>query len=411
LHRRPGANGPALAIPVAEFRSPMSPSTATSTKKARIEFVFFDAGGGHRSAATALQMAIEAQNLPWDVHLFNLQEALDKLDLIKKTFGIRIQDVYNSMLKSGWTLGSKQLMRVLQATISAYHRKTVRLLAESWREFAPDMVVSFVPHFNRELCESFALTFPGRPFVTILTDLANYPPHFWLEKQKQDFICGTEKAVEQTLALGHSPDRIFRASGMILHPRFYEPITVDRIAERRALGLSPDLPTGLVMFGGQGSKVITEIVDRLESSQLNLQLVLICGKNEALAKSLRARNARFPMFVEGFTTRIPYYMHLSDFFIGKPGPGSVSEAIEMHLPVIVECNAWTLPQERYNAQWIREKEVGIVVRNFRQIVPAVRNLLEKDHLAIFSKNAAALPNRAVFEIPTILQTILNRSAG
>jgi 1,2-diacylglycerol 3-beta-galactosyltransferase len=236
-------------------------------------------------------------------------------------------------------------------------------------------------------------------------------PRFWLEKQKQDFICGTARAVQQVLDLGHSPDRVFRVSGMILHPRFYEAIAVDRIAERRALKLSPDLPTGLVMFGGQGSKVIEQIVDRLDSSDLNLQLILICGKNEALAERLRSRKTRIPVFVEGFTTRIPYCMHLSDFFVGKPGPGSISEAIQMRLPVIVERNAWTLPQERYNAQWIREKEVGVVVRNFLQIVPAVRSLLDGDQLAQFRRNAEALPNNAVFEIPAILQEILTRNTS
>jgi hypothetical protein len=404
-------NGLGRAFLVREFRSTMPfPSASSSSKRVRIEFVFFDAGGGHRSAATALQMAIEAQSLPWEIHLFNLQEALDKIDLIKRVSGVRIQDVYNSMLKSGKTLGSKYLMRSLQAAIAAYHGKTVKILAESWRESAPDMVVSFVPHFNREICESFRRAFPGRPFVTILTDLANYPPHFWLEKQDQDFICGTEFAMKQALALGHKPERVLRASGMILHPRFYEPFILDHAAERRSLKLAPDLPTGLVMFGGQGSKVISEIVERLNRSKVNLQLILICGKNETLAASLRARQTRFPIFVEGFTKRIPYYMHLSDFFIGKPGPGSVSEAIEMHLPVIVECNAWTLPQERYNTQWIRENEVGIVVRSFRQIVPAVRNLFQNDRLAEFRENAAALPNRAVFEIPEILREILKRGA-
>ncbi len=60
-------------------------------------------------------------------------------------------------------------------------------------------------------------------------------------------------------------------------------------------------------------------------------------------------------------------MQLADFFIGKPGPGSVSEALAMKLPVIVECNAWTLPQERYNAVWVVEKEVGLVLKNFRNI--------------------------------------------
>ena len=375
----------------------------------RVEFVFFDAGGGHRSAATALQTAIQSQNFSWTIDLFNLQEALDRLDLIKKIFGVRIQDCYNSVLKSGMTLGSPYLLRLLQLILAAYHRPTVRILEKYWRESSPDMVVSLVPHFNRALCESFALACPGRPFVTILTDIANFPPRFWLEKQKQDFICGSDRAVEQALALGHAPDRVFRVSGMIVNPRFYEPINIDRATERISLGLIPDLPTGLVMFGGQGSKVMTEIVKRLDGSNLSMQLILICGKNEKLVASLRAMKTRFPIFVEGFTKRIPYYMHLSDFFIGKPGPGSLSEAILMRLPVIVECNAWTLPQERYNAEWVREKQVGIVVDNFRKIVPAMRELLQSGHLAALSKNTEKMPNRAVFEIPGILQTILART--
>ena len=50
-------------------------------------------------------------------------------------------------------------------------------------------------------------------------------------------------------------------------------------------------------------------------------------------------------------------MWLSDFFIGKPGPGSISEAIQMKLPVIIERNSWTLPQERYNADWVRRNRL------------------------------------------------------
>jgi 1,2-diacylglycerol 3-beta-galactosyltransferase len=407
--RSPATNGISLAYSCARIRLASRELTSMPVTQKRIELVFFDAGGGHRSAATALQTVIQSQNLPWAVDLFNLQEALDPLDVIKKLFGVRIQDCYNSVLKSGMTLGSIYLLRTLQLILATRHRATVRLLEKYWRESSPDMVVSMVPHFNRALCESFAKACPGRPFVTILTDIANFPPRFWLEKQKQDFICGSDRAVQQALALGHPADRVFRVSGMIVNPTFYEPIKVDRATERAALKLSPDLPTGLVMFGGQGSKVMTQIVQRLNKSDLNMQLILICGKNEKLAANLRALKTRFPIFVEGFTKKIPYYMHLSDFFIGKPGPGSLSEAILMRLPVIVECNAWTLPQERYNAQWIRENEVGIVVDNFRKIVPAMRELLQPGHLAALSKNTEKMPNHAVFEIPAILQTLLSRN--
>jgi UDP-N-acetylglucosamine:LPS N-acetylglucosamine transferase len=375
----------------------------------RIEFVFFDAGGGHRAAATALKLAIESKRLPWDVNLTNLQELLDLLDILKKYAGIRIQDFYNTMLRNGWTLGSPQLMRVLQLVIRLYHHPTVRMLEAHWRETEPDMVVSFVPHFNRALCESLSHVFPGRPFATVLTDIADYPPHFWIERQSQCVVCGSDRAVAQAQALGHPDEHIFRASGMILHPRFYESPVEDRDEERARLGLRPDLPTALVLFGGHGSRAILKIADRLESSRLDLQLILICGKNEELAAALRAARSRLPRFVEGFTTRVNYYMQLADFFIGKPGPGSVSEALATRLPVIVECNAWTLPQERYNAEWIIEKEIGLVLRSFRHIDAAVAKLIEPTTLARYRANAASLNNRAVFEIPGMLESILQRA--
>ena len=377
----------------------------------RIEFVYHDAGGGHRAAATALEMAIKAQQRPWEINLLHLQTILESLDVLQKYGRIRIQEFYNSMLRNGWTLGSAQLLKALQLVIRIYHRPAVHLLEAHWKETQPDMLVSFIPHFNSALCDSYARAFPGRPFVTILTDLADYPPHFWIERQKQFFVCGTDRAVEQARSMGHPDDRIFRASGMILHPRFYETPSVDRIAESARLGLRPDLPTGLVLFGGYGSKVMLEIAERIEQSRVDLQLIYICGKNEKIASALRAQKSRLPRFIEGFTTRVNEYMQLADFFIGKPGPGSVSEALAMKLPVIVECNAWTLPQERYNADWIVEKQVGIVLRNFHKIDEAVARLVEPAALARYRANAAAIHNRAVFEIPGILEQILERSVG
>jgi UDP-N-acetylglucosamine:LPS N-acetylglucosamine transferase len=377
----------------------------------RIDLVFFDAGGGHRNAATALQEEIRRQGLPFEVSLVNLQEILDPIDFLRKFTGIRIQDLYNKMLRNGWTLGSPQLLLVLQWVIRMYHDASVRVFERFWLENAPDMVVSLIPHFNLALRESFDRAFPGRPFVTVLTDLADYPPHFWIERQRQYLVCGTERAVEQARALGHSEEAIFKTSGMILHPRFYEPELPDPIEERRKLGLDPSLPTGIVLFGGYGPSKMLEILRKIDRSPLAVQLILICGRNERLVRALRREKTRIPIHVEGFTTNIPFYMALSDFFIGKPGPGCISEALSKRLPVIIDCNAWTLPQERYNAQWVREKEVGIVVRNHRQIASAVAELLKPGQLPRFRERAAVMQNRAIFEVPRILEKILNDSLG
>jgi 1,2-diacylglycerol 3-beta-galactosyltransferase len=99
-------------------------------------------------------------------------------------------------------------------------------------------------------------------------------------------------------------------------------------------------------------------------------------------------------------------MQLADYFIGKPGPGSLSEAVAMRLPVIVERNAWTLPQERYNTDWVREQGIGIVLPNFRRIARAVDELLKPAAYAGFRAATERLINRAVFEIPDILERIL-----
>ncbi|MBI4874975.1 MAG: galactosyldiacylglycerol synthase [Acidobacteria bacterium] len=372
----------------------------------RLDFIFFDAGGGHRAAATALKQVIESQARPWDVRLVNLQEVLDPLDVFRKLTGLRLQEIYNTLLRKGWTLGSPQLLRVMQQVIRLYHPAQVRLLAQSWRDRPPDLVVSLVPNFNRALFEGLRRAGSAAPFVTVLTDLADYPPRFWMEPQEQYFVCGTGRAVDQALAMGHARERVFRVSGMILRPDFYPAAEVDRAAERRRLGLDPDRPTGLVLFGGYGSRAMLDIARGMERCARPVQMIYICGKNERLAARLRARAGRVRAFVEGFTTRIPYYMRLADFLIGKPGPGSLSEALALHLPVIVERNAWTLPQERYNAEWIAQQGVGLVLPGFRHIGAAAGRMLEPAALAGFRAKAAALENRAVYEIPEILEKLL-----
>jgi 1,2-diacylglycerol 3-beta-galactosyltransferase len=370
----------------------------------QVDFIFFDAGGGHRAAANALRQVMERQGSPCEIRMVNLQEVLDAMDVFRKLTGLRLQDIYNLMLKKGWTLGSPQLMVGMHWVIRLFHPKAVGLLEAFWRERRPEMVVSLVPNLDRALCESLARALPGVPFVTILTDIADYPPHFWIERQVQHFICGSAKAVEQALAMGHAEDKVHRVSGMILNPRFYEmaPLAAgERAAARASLGFDPAKPVGLVLFGGEGSSVMRQIARFLPDRQL----LLICGNNARLREKLQTLPHAAPMFVEGFTKEVPRYMQLADYFIGKPGPGSISEAVAMRLPVIVESNAWTLPQERYNAEWVREMGVGTILPNFRGIARAVEELLAPAAYQRFREATGRLENRAVFEIPGILERI------
>src|SRR5207253_8521819 len=126
-------------------------------------------------------------------------------DVLRKLTGIRIQQQYNILLQSGWTLGSTYLLRLLQATIRIFHGPLVNLLERFWREKPADLLISVIPHFNRQICESWTKVYPGRPFVTMITDLADFPPRFWIEPIKEQYvIAGTEKADRKSTRLNSS---------------------------------------------------------------------------------------------------------------------------------------------------------------------------------------------------------------
>lgn len=381
----------------------------------KLTIVFHHAGGGHQSAAEALKATLSTQELPWDVGLLDIQELLDPLDLIRRATGIRIQDTYNLILRKGWTRPAPQLLVILKATIHLYHRPIVKLLQAHWSQHPTDLVISVIPHFNREIAESLLPVDPEKagaktPFVTLITDLADYPPHFWIERESEYVIAGTARARVQAITIGHNDDHIFRTSGMILKPKFYEETAVDRIAERKHLGLEPDWPTGIVLFGGHGSGVMVDIARKLNEASSQVQLILMCGHNQKLAAQLKALPSKRPNLVIGFAKNVEYYVALSDFFIGKPGPGSISEALQFHLPVIVECNAKTLPQERYNAQWVTENGYGIVVPSFKVIAPAVERLLQPLNFEEFRRQTSKYCNRALFEVSDLLEQCAKQAA-
>jgi hypothetical protein len=371
-----------------------------------LTIVFHDAGGGHRNAAGALKTILEAQYHPWNIRLLNLQELLEPIDFVHRATGLRIQDGYNLLLRKGWTRLTPPLLSVFQRTIQLHHSCIVRLLRRFWAQNPTDLVLSVIPHFNRCLAQSIRQEMPTAAFVTLLTDLADYPPNFWIVPESEFIICGSERAKQQALAMGHARGRVYETSGMILKPSFYRRPEIDRNQERLKLGLRPDLPTGIVMFGGHGSASMLEIAKRLDQSSNQIQLIFLCGHNLELAAKLRGLGMTKPAAIEGFTTQVEHFMSLADFFIGKPGPGSISEALQFGLPVIVEHNARTMPQERYNGTWLVEKRMGMEVRDFREIGAAVEQLLERSRFAEFSRNVKSYKNCAIFEIPLILDHMM-----
>ncbi len=372
----------------------------------RVLLVYFNAGGGHRTSAKALAKVLALATSQIEVQTINLVDMLDPEASFERLFGIPPEDPYNARLSSGLTVGMRHELKLLQFLIKQTQAAQIKRLTAYWAQAQPDLVVSLIPNFNQALGQSLCGWRPTVPFVTLMTDLVDHPPNFWIAPgATRHLICGTPRARQQAIDAGLPPEWIHMSSGMLLAPAFYEPPGFDRHQRRVELGLPPFAPVGVVMFGGFGSNAMRHIAQRLP----DMPLIFLCGRNTSLAQALRKQPSRAPRVIVEFTDQVPDWLRLGDFFIGKPGPASVSEAIHLGLPVIVARNAWTMPQERYNTDWVLENGLGIVHRSFRTIHQATSELVAD--LPAFQARVSKMKNQAIAEVPALVLGLLEQHAG
>jgi 1,2-diacylglycerol 3-beta-galactosyltransferase len=364
-----------------------------------------DAGGGHRAAARALAAAAEETRAPFRLRVESFQQTLLPLDVLERATGLSLEEAYNALLRHRGGAAMVPLLRLMHAGIRVRRPAIVRTLA-AWLRAAeprPAAVVSVFPNFNGILADAVHQALPGVPLVVVLTDLADFPPRFWIEPGIDRVVVATEEARRQAVELGVPPERVSRVSGMVMHPRFYAaggPETRDRA--RRDMGIPEGAFVVTLLFGGKGSPEMAPLAEALLAEHPAFRVVAICGENPGLFARLAPLEARSAgrLVRLGFTDRVAEVLAASDALATKPGPGSLSEAFHQRVPVVVTRNVHTIPQERFNTDFVRDRGLGLVVRGWREIPAAVRRLHADPaaRAAMREKIAALPPNRAVHEV-------------
>ena len=362
-----------------------------------------DAGGGHRAAARALAAAAEETGAPFRFRVESFQQTLLPLDVLRRATGLSLEDAYNTLLRQRWSALMVPLLRLMHAGIQVRRPAIVRTLAAWLRaQPRPSAVVSVFPNFNGVMRDAIREAIPGVPLVVVLTDFADFPPRFWIEPGIDRVVVGTDEARDQAIATGIPPERVSRVSGMVMHPRFYRaggpPL---RGRAREEMGFAESDFVVSLLFGGKGSPEMAPLAERLLRADPAFRVVAICGENPGLFERLAPLEARAAgrLVRLGFTDRVAEILAASDVLVSKPGPGSLSEAFHQGVPVVVTRNVHTIPQERFNTDFVRDRGLGRVVAHWREIPAAVTALFRDPtgHAAMRERIAALPPNRAVFE--------------
>ncbi|MDK3017292.1 glycosyltransferase [Pseudodonghicola flavimaris] len=334
------------------------------TTPLHVAVIYTDAGGGHRASAHALRSTLEATGR-YRVTLINpYKTVIPHLDIFA-WFGRRSgEDVYNEViLRRGRTrLACWAFYAGLKLNYVLFEAPATRLLARRFEEIAPDIAVSVMPLSNRVLLNALARyraglrTGPAPEGAVLITDWRELARGVWFPN-RDDYhaICGTEEARADARRQRRLAPRVHAMGGLLVRPEFAA--AAARPAERGALGLDPDRPVVTVLYGAQGSERMVDLARQMARVPQQAQVVFLCGRNAALAAEIDALDLPYPAHVLGFTDRVPHYLSVSDVFIGKPGPGSVSEALALGVPVLLD-RSLALPQEAAVLRHVLDKGLG-----------------------------------------------------
>lgn len=107
------------------------------------------------------------------------------------------------------------------------------------------------------------------------------------------------------------------------------------------------------------------------------QLVVVCGRNEAVQADLDARawpdNVR--VAVLGFVSDMERYMGAADVLVSKAGPGTIAEAAAMGLPCVL--SSFLPGQEAGNVDFVADAGFGALHEHPASIGRTVREWLDK----------------------------------
>ena len=366
----------------------------------RIVIACTDAGGGHRATAQALAALLGDGAETIIVNPY--REALAHLDLFDKVLRVPGEELYNRLMLRRGLAGPVELLfrRSLLLNIRMRAADGRRALTALWARLRPDLVISVMPWLNGLIAATVAGQSPAPRLAIMPTDMEQTWPRQWFPAAgSYSAICGTE-----ALARAAAGRPVHRTTGLLIRDGF-RPLGADAVAAGRAsLGLAPDRPTLAILYGGHGSRRMLQLARALGTVRQPVQALFLCGHNAELARAIRACALPYPHHVAGYSDRIAGLLGLGDLFVGKPGPGAVSEALALGLPVLLDA-ARVLPQERCNLRWARAEGYGEAFTDMRSFAHAVERLAAGG-MAEPSRRARGHTNRAAAELPGIIAGLL-----
>lgn len=342
-------------------------------------------GAGHVRAAEAIIDAIRLQVPAAEITHVDCGECLGK------TFNMLMKNLYIGMIKHSPALWGGIYNGMAKITPDSVLQRLLNKMG--WSEYKkiihlsrPDFIICTYPTVAGVLSQMRLEHQLHVPVITVVTDYVVH--NQWIHWGVDMYIVGSQQVREGFVAKGVRPERL-KTAGIPVGLCFERP--TDRIDAAVGLGLQPNRPTLLIMGGAYGVlDSLREQVRIFANTPYPLQIIVVCGKDDKLYKSLDdiVVTAANPIMRFGYVTNVEELMTVADLMITKAGGITVSEALTKRLPLVIFK---PIPgQEEANANFLSRIGAGRVAYSQEDLAGIVQSLLtHPGELAQMRQAAAA----------------------
>lgn len=374
----------------------------------RVLLMYITKVSGHRQATVAIQQAL--RKLDPDIEVPAINGFGYTYPLLEKI----VNKAYMSVIKRtpkvwDYLYDNPKIVKNSQSIQNFLHKTSHEKIGKLIERHQPHAIVctqafpcGMVAYYKRERKLDIKL-------IGVLTDFS--PHSYWINEGVDYYVVPSEEVKERLVTKGVDPERV-RAYGIPLRPKFTDPVDRKAIAEK--MGLDPDVPTILVMGGGQGLGPIKKIVKSLIKMNMYVQMVVLSGVNKKILNSLRRYAARSDkkILIFEFVTNVEELMAVSTLIVTKPGGMTTAESLTKGLPMVI-INP--IPgQEMRNSDFLIQQGIGIRLYDVEDVGEEVELLLKSpQRLAAMRKSALlhAKPHAALDIARLILGVPGEQTAG
>ena len=376
----------------------------------QIDILTFDAASGHKSAAEAIRRQLSVQMPHADVRVIDLEDVLkSQTRLIGAIYRTSIGYFNWCMRRESYFLFPTTIRTSIWFARILCSIKPLRFLlrwtSSFWKDRRPDAIVSVTPMMHTLVYESARIVNPDVRCITVPVDFCEMTPGYWFQSAvRQEYLLGCDQLFLDAESEQVDPAETHRLSGMAVDPLFYDQSPIDRVAFHAQKQLDPNLPTGVISFGGQGTINVLRCAQRIADANIPVNLICLTGRNQNLRERVEAMDSPYPIVAQPFTPEPPVAaLRMAAFLIGKPGTMTLTESLITGVPFIFVKSTGLDCVQQANEKWVLQQGIGIQADTPDHVDDAVRNVLASDSIM---QNIERAQHDGIFDLTANIERLI-----